>query len=272
FPANTVPWEMNLPDIEKKRVPVNPVDSLEERIISSIDEKTRAVALDWVDFYTGYRIDLDAVSGACAEHDAFLVVDGIQGCGALHLDLSKVHVDFFSANSAKWLLGPVGSGLLYVNSKTVPKLKSAFRGWMSLEWSEFNHFDPLPPLKQGAGRFEAGSYAGILLSGFKENLKLLNSIGITEIERRVLALRNRLLQSFRDMGADIISPPSDNNASGILTFRFAEANNSALFNHLSENKVKASLREDSIRLSPHFYNTLEEVEKVVGLIKDFLYS
>jgi len=141
---------------------------------------------------------------------------------------------------------------------------------MSLEWKEFNRFDPLPPLKQGAGRFEFGSYAGIPLVGFVENLKLLNSIGSREIESRIMALRKILYDAFLEMGANIISPPMGEHASGILSFRFEGRDMKALSDSLNEHKIKHSLREDSIRLSPHFYNTEEEAGRVLEVIKGFL--
>ncbi|MBN2379180.1 aminotransferase class V-fold PLP-dependent enzyme [candidate division WOR-3 bacterium] len=272
FPANIVPWERNLPGVEKRKIFVKGDGPLEERILSAIDDHTRAVAIDWVDFLTGYRIDLARIGKACKDRGVFLVVDGIQGCGMLELNLSEVHVDFFTSASSKWLLGPVGSGLLYVNSRTIPRLEPAFAGWMSLDWKQFNRFDPLPSLKADAGRFESGSYAGILMVGFTQNLRILNSIGITEIERRVMALREMLYNGLQEMGASIVSPPMGEHTSGILTFRFTGRDNEALYDLLDANKVKASLREDSIRLSPHFYNTEEESGKVLGLIKGFLSS
>jgi len=148
FPANVVPWERNLPHIQKRRVEIEGDAPLEDRIMEAVDEHTRAVTIDWVDFFTGYRIDLKMLGDFCRERGIFLVVDGIQGAGAIELDLTSLHVDFFAAASAKWMLGPVGAGILYVNKKTIGRLKPAFEGWMSLDWQDFNIFDPLPPIRK----------------------------------------------------------------------------------------------------------------------------
>jgi cysteine desulfurase/selenocysteine lyase len=267
FPANVVPWEHNLPHIEKRWVKID--KSLEQRVIDATDERTRAVAVDWVDFFTGYRIDLGMLGEFCRHKGIFLVVDGIQGAGALELDLSALHVDFFTAGSAKWLLGPVGAGILYVNEETLGLLKPAFEGWMSLDWQDFNIFDPLPLIKQGAGRFEPGSYPGVPLVGFLQNLKILNSVGITEINKQIFKLRHILLEGLRDLDAEIISPPDEAHASGILTFRLPGKDSKALYDRLTQSQIVCSLRKNAIRLSPHFYNTSDEAIRVLEVIKDF---
>jgi len=269
FPANSVPWEQNLPQIEKHQIEIEDDRPLEDRILDATNEHTRAVAIDWVDFFTGYRVDLKKVGDFCNAQGIFLVVDGIQGAGALELDLSKLHVDFFAAGSAKWLLGPVGAGILYVNAKTMSRLKPAFAGWMSLSWKDFNIFDPLPPLKQGAGRFEPGSYPGVPLVGFVENLKILNSVGIAKINERIFQTRRFLLQGLKQMDAEILSPFKEDHASGILTFRFQGKDSKELFEELSDARIIVSLRKGAIRLSPHFYNTAEETEKVLAVIRNF---
>lgn len=272
FPTNIVPWFRNLPQIQKRQIEIEGDRPLEDRILESIDEHTRAVAIDWVDFFTGYRIDLKRIGDFCKERGIFLVADGIQGCGALELDLSNVHVDFFAAASAKWLLGPVGAGILYVNAETMPRLKPAFEGWMSLSWKEFNIFDPLPPLKEGAGRFEPGSYPGVPLVGFVENLKILNSVGIAKINERIFQTRGFLLQGLKQLDAEIISPENEDHASGILTFRIPDKDSKALFEKLSDARIIVSLRKGAIRLSPHFYNTPDEASRVLAEIGEFVKS
>lgn len=269
FPANIVPWTNSLPEVEKRKVGIEGDTPLEDRILDAVDGHTRAVAIDWVDFFTGYRIDLKKVGDFCNAKGIFLVVDGIQGCGALELDLSKAHVDFFAAGSAKWLLGPVGAGILYVNAETMPRLKPAFEGWMSLSWKDFNIFDPLPPRKEGAGRFEPGSYPGVPLVGLIQNLRLINEVGISEIETRILRIRGLLLEGLRELGARIISPIDEGHASGILTFLFEDKDSNELFDKLTDARIIVSLRKGAIRLSPHFYNTVEETGKVLEVIRNF---
>jgi selenocysteine lyase/cysteine desulfurase len=272
FPSNRVPWFVNLPDVEKRVTQVLGSGSLEERLMALVDSRTKAIVVDWVDFFTGYRVDLKLLGDFCKEREIFLVVDGIQGCGAVSIDLSTLDVDFFAAASAKWLLGPVGAGILYVNKNTIPGLKPAFMGWMSLVWDDFNIFDPLPPLKDGAARFEAGSYPGLPLVGFVENLGILNSVGIEEINRKIFKLRKLLLDGLLGLDAEIISPLDESHASGILTFRLRNKESRLLWETLSQNNVKTSLRKNAIRLSPHFYNTEAEVQKVLEIVTGFAKS
>lgn len=272
FPANRVPWFANLPDVEKRQTQVKGIETLEERLMALTDARTKAIVVDWVDFFTGYRVDLKLLGDFCMDRGIFLVVDGIQGCGAVSIDLSKIKVDFFTAASAKWLLGPVGAGILYVNKNALPRLKPAFMGWMSLVWDDFNIFDPLPPLKDGAARFEAGSYPGLPLVGLVENLKILNSIGIEEINRKVFKLRKLLLDGLQGLDAEIISPLDETHASGILTFRLRDKDSRLLWDTLDKNNVKSSLRKNAIRLSPHFYNAEAEVQKVLDIVTGFAKS
>lgn len=269
FPANRVPWMRNLRWIAKRLVSVEGEGSIEQRIMDACNADTRVVAVDWVDFFTGYRINLGELGDFCKERRIFLVVDGIQGAGAVELDLSGVHVDFFAAQSAKWLLGPLGAGLLYINNDTQKRLKSAFHGWMSLDWKDFNIFDPLPPIKKGAARFEPGSNPGLPLIGFVENLKLLNSVGISEIARKILELRSLLLAGLGKLGAMILSPVDGEHISGILTFRIPERDSRGLWQALNRAKIKCSLRKNAIRLSPHFYNTADEATRVLNVIRSF---
>lgn len=269
FPANAVPWVRNLKWMQRKEIDIEGEGPLEERIMAAIDSSTRAVAVDWVDFFSGYRLDLAQLGEFCSSRGIFLVVDGVQGAGAVSLDLSKVNVDFFSAGSAKWLLGPVGAGALYVNENTLPKLRPAFEGWMSLDWQDFNIFSPLPPIKLGAARFEPGSYPGVPLVGFNENLKILNSVDIQEIDRKVFELRKILLDGLLGMDAEIISTQDEAHASGILTFRLPGVESRALYDALTRDKVVCSLRKNAIRLSPHFYNTSEEAEMVLEVVRRF---
>lgn len=272
FPANRVPWLRNLPHVEKRSTQVEGPGTLEERLMALTDERTRVMVVDWVDFFTGFRVDLKLLGDFCKSRGIFLVVDGIQGCGAVSLDISTINVDFFAASSAKWLLGPVGAGVFYVNKKTLPLLRPGFEGWMSLHWEDFNIFDPLPGIKDGAARFEAGSYPGLPLVGFVENLRILNSIGIKEINRNIFELRKLLLDGLLQLDAEIISPVDESHASGILTFRLRNRGSKALWVILKEANIITSLRKNAIRLSPHFYNTADEVAKVLEVIGKFARS
>ncbi len=272
FPANRLPWLNNIEAVDAKLLPLQDEAPIEERIMKAVDSSTKAVVLDWVDFFTGYKIDLSLIGNFCKEKNIFLVVDGMQGLGAVQLDLKKIHVDFITAGSAKWLLGPVGAGILYVNKITEKKLKPAFQGWMSLDWHDFNIFDPLPPLKQGAARFEPGSYPEVPLVGFLENLKIINKEGIQNINDKIFSLRKILVDGLKVMGADIISPLELKHSSGILTFKFANRDSTQLWQKIDANNIKLAVRKNAIRCSPHFYNTSDEVKKMLSVVEEFCKS
>jgi len=102
-----------------------------------------------------------------------------------------------------------------------------------------------------------------------ENLKILNSVGIEEIQRRIFELRGILLDGLARLDAEIISPADEKHASGILTFRLPDRDSKALYDHLTNAKIVVSLRKNAIRLSPHFYNTADETTRVLDVIRSF---
>lgn len=270
FPANSVPWVRNLRTVERREVAVEGDAPLEDRLMARVDGDTKAVVVDWVDFLTGYRLDLKAVGEACRERGIFLVVDGIQGLGSMPIDVSKLSVDFLAASSAKWLLGPVGAGILYIDPSTMDRLNPAMQGWMCHDWKAFNVFDPLPPERKGAGVFEAGSYPGLPLVGLVENLSIFDSLGISKVSGLVWERCRALDDGLSGMGAEMVSPTDEKHASGIVTFR-PPGRRSAdkLFEHLTSKKIVVSLRKGAIRLSPHFYNSADEVDSVISEITGF---
>jgi selenocysteine lyase/cysteine desulfurase len=266
FPTNHSPFLYLLPDIEKRYVTSIELNNNPECVLGLIDKKTRAVSLDWVSFLNGTRIDLKTIAQICRARGIYFIVDGMQGCGAIQINLDDIQPDFFSSAAPKWLLGPHGIGIFYINKNTLGRLTPFNQGWLSAEWDDF--YDILTPrrLKTTAARFEEGTknYLGII--GFKETLKLFDEIGIDKIESQVLDLSDYLLLKLADPAYEIITPKERNKRAGIVSFRKKDANMMALFKKIKENNIKCSLRENYLRISPHFYNTTEELDNFVALL------
>lgn len=264
FPANIYPWIYVLPDVEKRYIELKGCENFIEKCSSVVDERTKAVTVDWVDFLTGERVDLESLCDFCQKRGILLFVDGIQGLGAIKIDLSTIKVDFFSSGASKWLFGPLGIGIMYISKRVLDRLKLTNTGWLSAQWVDFNNFSELPPLKNSAARYEEGTKNLIGIFGLMEHLKLILEIGPAEIEKRIFHLREILINGLKDKGCEILSPISKKNGSGIVTFKHVKTDSEVLYEELIKKKIIVSLRSGWIRVSPHFYNTDDEIKELLN--------
>jgi selenocysteine lyase/cysteine desulfurase len=139
FPANRIPFEKLLPSyVERRYVSIRSSDP-ESEIIKMMDKHTKAISIDWVDFLTGRRIDLKTLIENIQKNRIFLIVDAIQGLGALDLNISGISI--LSSGASKWMLGPYGTGILYVSSGIMGRLKPSRIGWLSFAWKDYSSFD-----------------------------------------------------------------------------------------------------------------------------------
>ena len=236
---------------------------LVEDIEALIDEHTRLMALSFVEFYTGYRNDMAAIGRLCDDRGLFFSVDGIQGLGALEFDARAANVDFVSAGAPKWLMGPVGTGFLWCRKQSMQYLDPTVIGWMGVV-DEDDYFCYDSPLRSDACRFEEGSRNDLGIRGFEASLELLMEVGIERIEQRIMTLTDHLIEGLRDRGYDILTPvASYKERSGIITFLPRSGSTEELYQRLTEAKVVISQRGAGIRVSPHFYNTEEDVDRLL---------
>ena len=263
FPAARYVVKYNLPGIEKRFIRFSGQDSISV-IEKNLTSRTRAVVLDYVQFLNGEMVDLKSLCPYLLEKGIYLVVDGIQAIGAVNFDVKKIPVDFLACGSAKWLFRPPGTGFLYVNSRNFKILNRFHTGWLGADWGDFEHFDTEPELFPDARMFEPGTRNMPGISALKENIKLLLEFGMERVEKRVLYLKELLHQGFLELGYKIITP-SKGPQSGIITIKPDRAG--VIYEKLKKRKVVISLRNGCLRFSPHFYNTEEEIEQVLCLLK-----
>lgn len=268
FPSNVYPF-LNL---QKKGVKVSFVTSVDgvvsaEDIINAVDENTKLISISYVQFLSGYKIDLEKLGDFCSNRGIILSVDAIQGLGALRLDVTKNNIDFLSCGTQKWMLGLQGMAFIYVSKKIQEKIEPPFIGWLSVQ----NAWDLLQydmRLKTSASVFQTGTVNTLGIYVLNTILKLFESYGFNKIENSVidntLLLRNSLLEN------DIRLYPAELDEkfmAGIVTFKHPDA--SGLYKWLAQKKIMVSLREGLIRLSPHFYNTAEDIDRVVDIIRNY---
>jgi selenocysteine lyase/cysteine desulfurase len=237
---------------------------LMEDIEKAVDDKTVAVAISHVEYANGFRHDLRAIGEIVHKHGAYLIVDAIQSAGIIPIDVKRDDVDFLTTACYKWLLSPLGAGYLYVKEELIKKFEPPFVGWASVKPEVFETTDFWDiwnlRLSETASRFEVGSPSILSLIGAKEAMKMLLNFGIENIENRILKLTSHLIQSIKDLGLKLQTPEEPPYRSGIVNFKIDKAKEVAEM--LNKKGIVVSARANGIRVSPHFYNTEEEIDKL----------
>ncbi len=267
FTANVYPWQTLLDrGVEVRRVPAREGRIHIDDVAAVLDERTRLLALSFVEFFTGFRNRLSEMGQLCRDRDVRFCVDAIQGAGALPIDVEGMGIDFLSAGGAKWLLGPIGAGVFYCRRELIDELDPKTYGWLSTVDPD-DHFDYHLPLSDTASRFEAGTLSWPSLVGLMESVQLLQDVGVANIEDHVLSLTDGLITSLVDRDYELNTPIGTRaERSGIVTFRHPEHPASDLYKHLLDNSVVVSLRGDAIRVSPHLYNTWDDIEQLLDAL------
>jgi selenocysteine lyase/cysteine desulfurase len=266
YPANRYPW-MNLAarGVEVRVVPSRAGRVTLDDLRAAIDRRTRLVSLSLVEYATGFRNDLDAVGELCRKRGVHLFVDAIQGLGVLPLDLDRTPVDFLAADGHKWLLGPEGAGVLYVRRELVDLLHPVGIGWNSVVGArDFTRLDFT--LKPHAGRWESGSYnvAGITTLG--ASLELLLQVGIFALEARVREVTDYLCARVPS-GFEVFSSRAPGEWSGIVSLAAPGRDLRELVRRCRERGVVINRRAGRLRISPHAYNTTEEIDTLLAILR-----
>jgi selenocysteine lyase/cysteine desulfurase len=271
FPANVYPWLMlrNL-GVEVDLAPCTPEGWPDEDYLLGAlrDSRVRVLAISFVQFSNGYRADLKKLSAATRANGTYLVVDGIQGVGNSVLDVRETPVDILACGGQKWLLSPWGSGFVYVRKELIATLEPAITGWMAFEgtddFSRLTEYNPT--FRADARRFEMITLPFQEFYGFTQSVELLLDIGIQEIAEVTRSLHEPILKWADARGVRVASPRDDRHRSAIVCVAPEKAVEA--FHAIKRASVVCSLREGAIRLSPHFYNTVGEMEKVVEVLEE----
>jgi len=271
FPANVYPWLLRQRHgVRVELVPRTPQGwPDEERLLERVqDPGVRALAVSFVQFASGYRVDLERLGRACRASGTFLVVDAIQGLGQCPLRVDDLAVDLLACGAQKWLLGPWGAGFLYVRRELVGELQPAFAGWMAFrgtdDFSRLTDYDAT--FHADARRFEMVTLPFQDVAGMTASLALLREIGVERVAAHQRSLRQVLEAATARGGLSLVSPTDPAHDSGIWCVR--KPGIEAAYARLRAAGVAASLREGSVRLSPHAYNTADDVARVVDLLED----
>jgi cysteine desulfurase/selenocysteine lyase len=270
YPADVYPW-LNLKRSGVKPVLLQPArlgEITPEIVESALTKRTRLVALASAHNISGYRIDVEAIGALCADHDVLFSLDAIQTLGAFPIPLK--HVDFLSAGAQKWMLGPSGAGILFVKNSRHDLLRPMIIGGWNVESPNFIA-QPQIKYAEGGRKFEPGGYNNVPIAGMQAAITLLREVGLPKISARILSLVATLKNKLAPVDFEFLSPNEESGRSSFLTFRSRRIPAEKLANALAENDVVVSSRIDRanrnwLRVSPHFYNTLAEMERLVEIL------
>ncbi|WP_292319870.1 aminotransferase class V-fold PLP-dependent enzyme [Caldisphaera sp.] len=254
-------------------------------ILHEINKETKVILTSSVFWVNGLMLDIKEMADAIHENDGFLVIDAIQHIGQSIFDASKNKADFVAFGTQKWLLSPFSVGVLYISDRALKLTNPPNYGYLNLDvgmsWDEFWGYANKSPAneyklkREGAKSYETGGFFSIpSLIGLRESLKLINDIGIENINTHILKLRRILVEHLIENGIEIVSPLDDKKASGILTFKLYPNiyDNYKVVDELYRKffiKVsgRASAGIGGIRVSIHFPNEENDVYKLIQALK-----
>jgi len=259
FPSNILPW-INLKDrgVEARAIPSQGGLVRIEDIERSMDGRTRLVAVSSVQYSNGSRIDLKRLGALCRKKGILLCVDAIQSLGIIPMDVQEFNIDFLAADAHKWLLGPEGIGIFYCRKELVQSMRPPLVGWKSVR-NEFDFDHPVLQLKNDAQRFEEGSQNVMGIFALGAAIELLLEIGIEAIEKRVLDLGDKIIEEAGKRGLSILTPLSRSERGGNITI-VGGFDPEVVRDALRERGIMVNVRGGGLRLSPHFYNTAEDIK------------
>ncbi len=280
FPTNIYLWHLQKKHGRAKEVRllhrnengVVPLDEWQK----AIDDKTSIVSVDYVSWANGSREKIREIAKTAHEHDAFVIADSFHGSGVFPINAKQDDVDALVCGMYKWLQGPHGAAFLYTRKDKLDELDPNYIGWHGVEDSvvrrlsrqedlfgkPFNINDARPA--SDATRFEGGSWGVVSIVGAKAALEYALKHDQQERYHRVLKVTDHLIDGLKKKGRRILTPLHSDRRSGIVVFE--DPDPSATFKKLKSLNITVASRVKSLRASPHYYNTEEEIDKLLAAL------
>jgi selenocysteine lyase/cysteine desulfurase len=265
FPANIYPWlrlqsefgvEVRMCTEREGRVDFN-------ELANMVNSRTRVIAISHVQYASGFRSNLERLGRLAREHEALLVVDVIQSLGVIPLNVEAELIDVAAGASHKWLLAPEGVGYLYLSDRARERIVPTLVGWVSVvEPEDYENFDQ--EWNHGTLAWETGTGATALIHGLEASLKILGNVGASSIASYLEGLTDHLCERLKGKDYQLVSSREHDQKSQIVCI-YPRANTSAmrLYGLLKSHNIITAPRLDRLRIAPHFYNTIDEINTLV---------
>ena len=270
FPANIYPWMQaaKIRGAEYRRV--HPAEGVidNETVLAALDDpRVKILSVSWVGFAFGSRLDLKVLGDACRERGIYFVVDAMQGLGPLTLDVSTLNIDILACGAQKWLLGPWGAGFVYVRRPLVQQLEPHDVSWLDVKGSEdFRRLmDYDLTWREDARRFEFITLPYQDFAGMNASLELIHELGPANVASHVAELTQHIVDWVADRDdVELVTPRDAHRRGGIVSVRPRDPDATSV--KLKTAKVWHTVREGAVRLSPHAYNTIAELDYALNII------
>lgn len=260
FPANSLPWIR----LEKKGVRIewlsisDPLERIDQACAGA-----RLLAISFVNFLSGFRVDLNVIGEICRRRGCFFFVDAIQGLGAFPLNVEASHIDALASDGHKWMLGPEGCGFLYVRKERQPQIEPVEFGWTNV--ADFGNYASRDmTLRPDAGRYECGTLNTVGCFGLGASIRLLLEVGVSRIAAQIQALTDRIAVGVQRKGYEVLGQRTPATSSGIVAFRNPGTDCRELVNRLEQASIIVAPRQGWVRTSPHFYISPEEIDRMLA--------
>jgi selenocysteine lyase/cysteine desulfurase len=232
---------------------------------SVVDKDTLIVPVTGLCFLNGWRSEIKKIIAIAHARGALVMLDDYQDCGTRRVDVKDLDVDIYVSGTLKYLLGPPGLAMMYVRPELIKTLVPTISGWFAQTNPFAFDVKKLDPAAS-ARRFEAGTPAIPNLYAAKQGIQLLQSIGLTEVSEHIAMLASALLRGALEMGIQVKTPLDTVGPLVVLRAKDSEA----LVAELAKVRIVASNRHDGLRIAFHVYNTMEDVETLLGALKQNL--
>jgi selenocysteine lyase/cysteine desulfurase len=226
----------------------------------AIDDDTAVVSITHVSYRTGEMIDVQEVVRLAHERGALVVLDAYQSAGSVPLDVKELGVDFLAAGTVKYLLGSAGLAFFYCRRELFEKAWPTATGWFAdqdIFAMDIHDYSPAAT----ARRFQAGTppipsiYAGIA------GIELIESIGIEETREHVLHLNAHLVAGIDELGGTVVTPRERDRHGALICVKATDVDE--LVAALGRWGIVSSERDGNVRISPHAYNSIEDIDLVL---------
>jgi cysteine desulfurase/selenocysteine lyase len=282
-PNNVYTW-LNLRErygVEVQMVPAREGHIDVQSMLKRINDRTRVVTVSEVTFAPGFRCDVDALGEACRERDILLLLDGAQSTGFVHTNVRDSKIDAIADSTQKGLLALYGVGFLYVRREWAERMKPAYLARFGVDLGDAHEAsigDFAFKLARGARRFDVGNYNFVGIAAVDKSMEQLLGWGTRNIEAYLRTLSHALANGFIELGLPVAGGKPDKHMAQIVTvgtmstdqYGTGDPRYNRLYEHLTSNRVKLSIRRGMLRFSLHVYNNMEDVARVLDLTKQFL--
>jgi selenocysteine lyase/cysteine desulfurase len=263
FPSNFYPWKrMEAEGVEVRWLSV--FDPLEK--VDAACRGARLLAISYVQYLSGHRVDLEAIGEICQRQGAIFFVDAIQGLGAFPLDVQKANIHALAADGHKWMLGPEGCGILYVRREFQDEVEPVEFGWTNTA-HYYDYASRDMTLRPDAGRYECGTLNTVGCFGLAASLEFLLEVGIAKIAPAVQQRADQIYEGVRRLGFETLAERTPATGAGIVSFRKPGVESHLVVRRLKEANISVAGRQGWVRAAPHFYISPGDVEQVLDVLQ-----